>query len=82
MAVQLTCDLCLKDVERLDQIGTLNAEYQIGSRIVHICAKCSKRVNKRLQLLTNYYSREIANDMRHWLLDINSASQEKVAKTQ
>ena len=77
MSVLLKCDLCLKSIKNLNEISVIANEYQVAERIVHICIKCSKFVNKRIASLSNYYSRQIANDMRLWLLDLRAENSRK-----
>lgn len=69
MSVQLTCDLCGKDVKELGEFGTLSPNYQVADRIKHVCKKCFKKVNEQVQRFSQYYERELAKDMREWLLE-------------
>jgi hypothetical protein len=78
MAVQLTCDLCLKDYEKLDEIQAINDDYQVPGRVVHVCKKCSDKVNEKIKALSIYYGGLLGKDIREWLLEERNKTTKKL----
>ncbi len=74
MAAKLTCDVCHKEFTQLGKIDALNDEYQVPGRIEHLCAADIRKLQQKMESLRKVYGKQMAEDIRQWLLDLENKS--------